>query len=125
MEGRAGAGGAAQRQDAHRRVPAGRFLPPRDQANNQALDQAVPGAHHAGFRDRIRLATAADTLVLSGSALPFADAAADFFDLADTGPGRDGHVCAELHPGSGLLERSMPLMHVEYRADWEPTPRHS
>ncbi|NUR65650.1 MAG: hypothetical protein HOQ47_07820, partial [Streptomyces sp.] len=85
-------------------------------------DQAVPGAHHAGFRDRIRLTTAADTLVLSGSALPFADAAADFFDLAETGPGRDGHVCAELHPGSGLLERSMPLMHVEYRAEWEPVP---
>ncbi|MBE8469511.1 hypothetical protein [Streptomyces justiciae] len=86
-------------------------------------DQVVPGAHHAGFRDRLGLSSAADTLVLSGSALPFADAAADFFDLADTGPHQDGHVCAELHPGSGLLDRSMPLMHVEYRAEWEPVPR--
>ncbi|MFC8344420.1 hypothetical protein [Streptomyces sp. NPDC057280] len=90
-------------------------------------DRGVPDAHHAEFRDRLRLSTAADTLVLSGSALPFADAAADFLDLADTGPGPGphpgGHVCAELHPGSGLLERSMPLMHVEYRAEWEPVPQ--
>ncbi|MFI8533033.1 hypothetical protein ACIGMX_22685 [Streptomyces aquilus] len=90
-------------------------------------DRAVPGAHHAEFRDRLRLSTAADTLVLSGSALPFADAAADFFDLAETGAGtrphQGRHVCAELHPGSGLLERSMPLMHVEYCAEWEPVPR--
>lgn len=92
-------------------------------------DRTVPGAHHAGFRDRVRLTTAADTLVLSGSALPFADAAADFLDLADTGPGWDirwrgdgGHACAELHPSSGLLDRSVPLMHVEYCPDWEPVP---
>ncbi|MFF7449190.1 MULTISPECIES: hypothetical protein [unclassified Streptomyces] len=90
-------------------------------------DRAVPGAHHAGFRDRLRLTTAADTLVLSGSALPFADAAADFLDLADTGPGRDrrtrhfaGHACAELHPTSGLLDRTVPLVHVEYCPEWEP-----
>ncbi|MFF5492045.1 hypothetical protein [Streptomyces aquilus] len=86
-------------------------------------DQGVPGAHHAEFRDRLGLSTAADTFVLSGSALPFADAAAAFFDLADTGPYQQGHVCAELHPGSGLLEPSMPLMHVEYRAEWEPVPQ--
>ncbi|MES5823549.1 hypothetical protein [Streptomyces sp. RG80] len=90
-------------------------------------DRLVPGAHHAGFRDRLRLTTAADTLVLSGSALPFADAAADFLDLADTGPGRDrrmrrfdGHACAELHPASGLLDRTVPKVHVEYCPDWEP-----
>ncbi|PWI18150.1 hypothetical protein DI272_31400 [Streptomyces sp. Act143] len=93
-------------------------------------DRAVPGTHHAEFRDRLRLTTAADTLVLSGSALPFADAAADFLDLAGTGPGRDrrwrsagGHACAELHPTSGLLDRSVPLVHVEYCPDWEPVPR--
>jgi len=85
-------------------------------------NRRLPDPHHAGFRDRLRLSTAADTLVLSGSALPFAGAAADFFDLAVTGPHQDGHVCAELHPGSGLLERSMPLMHVEYCAEWEPWP---
>lgn len=92
-------------------------------------DRALPGTHHAGFRDRLRLATAADTLVLSGSALPFADAAADFLDLADTGPTEaarmhrfDRHACAELHPTSGLLDRTVPLVHVEYCPDWEPGP---
>lgn len=90
-------------------------------------DRAVPGTHHSDFRDRLRLTTAADTLVLSGSALPFADAAADFLDLADTGPGRDrrmrrfdGHACAELHPTSGLLDRTVPLVHVGYCPEGEP-----
>jgi hypothetical protein len=93
-------------------------------------ERAVPGAHHAGFRDRLRLATAADTLVLSGSALVFADAAADFLDLADTDPSSDrrlrgfdgGHACAELHPASGLLDRTVPKVHVEYCPEWEPVP---
>ncbi|MDN3022573.1 hypothetical protein [Streptomyces sp. S.PB5] len=92
-------------------------------------DRAGPESLHAGFHDRLRLTIAAGTLVLTGSALAFADVAADFLDLADTGPaehrrrqGNGGHACVELRPSSGLLDRSMPAMHVEYCPDWEPVP---
>ncbi|MEU9041828.1 MULTISPECIES: hypothetical protein [unclassified Kitasatospora] len=97
-------------------LPAGDFPP------EEAID--YDRHHFAGWRDELRFAGAAHTLVVTGSPTAFRWTGSRLHALGREAPGRrpDGHHCLTLTHGgwgSGRAARGVPgSLHISYAHDW-------
>lgn len=69
--------------------------------------------HHHDFRDHVRCAVAADTVVLTGSRHAFDLRSAELRAFAAVGPVPGTHICAEVYLGSRRAPNSL-LFHPYY-----------